>query len=444
MVAERARGSRPQLRTLRARVTLGAVVVVALALGLGAFAFSSALSHSLRADAENSAEMRVEALADEVERDGPEAITRLDDEAVQLVDKDGIVVAESEEAEEATLPIRDEPTETTVDDEPALVVSEDLDDGRIVVLAYSLEVDEQVGGTVSKLLLLAIPLILAVVGLTIWLVVGRALAPVARIRSQVDAIGADRLGDRVVEPDSGDEIALLAATMNRMLTRLEDSQQAQRRFVSDASHELRSPLATLRQHAELAQSHPEVTSSGELADVVLSEGARLQAIVEAMLLLARLDEGAPRGMAPVDLDDLVIAEAARLRATVARGLAVDGTAIGAARVFADERLLGQLVRNLADNAVRHAAGRIGLGVAQVNAMAVLTVDDDGSGVPEAERDRVFERFVRLDEARAREAGGSGLGLAIVSAIARAHGGEVRVGASTLGGARFTVTLPATS
>lgn len=425
-------------------MTLGAVLVVALALGLGAFAFDSALTHSLHADAENAAELRVEALTAEVQRDGSDAITRLDDEAAILVDKDGTVVAASEDAEGENLPVTDDPAEATVDDEPALVVSEDVDGGGHVVLAYSLEVDKQVSGTVGKLLLLAIPLLVALVGMTIWFVVGRALAPVSRIRGEVDSIGADRLDSRVAEPDSGDEIALLANTMNRMLTRLDDSQRAQRRFVSDASHELRSPLATLRQHAELAHSHPDVTSANELADVVLDEGARLQAIVEAMLLLARLNEEAPRGLAPVDLDDLAIAELARLRTTTARDMTVDGTAIGAARVSGDARLLGQLVRNLADNAARHASGRIALGVVQVNGRAILTVDDDGAGIPDAERERVFERFVRLDEARAREAGGSGLGLAIVRAIARAHDGDVRVEASPWGGARITVTFPAAS
>ena len=441
-VGDRVRGGRP--RSLRARVTLGAVLIVALALGLGAYAFSAALSHSLREDAENAAELRAEALVAEVEREGPDAITRLEDEAVNLVDANGSLLAASEEAEGSRLPVDDDPVELTVDGEPALVVSEDLEDGRLVVLAYSLEVDQQVDGTVSKLLLLAIPLLLALVGATVWFVVGRALAPVSRIRAEVDEIGADRLDRRVAEPGSGDEIALLTATMNRMLSRLDESQQAQRRFVSDASHELRSPLATLRQHAELAHSHPDVTSTTELADVVLGEGARLQLIVEAMLLLARLDEGAPRGLSPVDLDDLVITEVGRLRSTTARDKNVDGTAVSAARVSGDSRLLGQLVRNLADNAARHAAGRVALGVAEVGGKAVLTVDDDGAGVPEAERERVFERFVRLDEARAREAGGSGLGLAIVRAIARAHGGDVVIGTSPLGGARFTVTLPSSS
>ncbi|MBC7633254.1 MAG: HAMP domain-containing protein [Flavobacterium sp.] len=426
---------------MRARVTLGGVVVVAIALGLGALAFSVSLDHSLRASAENAAELRVKALAEEVQRQGPDVITRLGDEAARLVSADGSELASSEDAAAARLPVREDPVVAVVDDEHVLVVSEDLDDGREVVLAYSLEVDDDVSGTVGRLLVLAIPALLALFGLTIWLVVGRALAPVARIRGEVDAIGADRLDRRVPESGSGDEIALLVGTMNRMLARLDDSQQAQRRFVSDASHELRSPLATLRQHAELVHAHPEVTSAEELSTVVIEEGARLQTIVEAMLLLARLDEGAPRRTDPVDLDDLAISELTRLRSTTGHGMEVDGTAIGPARVSGDSRLLGQLVRNLANNAARHASGRIALGTWTDEAWVFLTVDDDGTGIPEDQRDRVFERFVRLDEARAREAGGSGLGLAIVRAIARAHGGEVLIETSPRGGARFTVTLP---
>jgi len=227
--------------------------------------------------------------------------------------------------------------------------------------------------------------------------------------------------------------------MNRMLDRLDASATAQRRFVSDASHELRSPLATMRQHAELARAHPDATSLDDLAEVVTEEGARMQDLVEGLLVLARLDEQAPSQRGVVDLDDLALAEVSRLRAA---GVSVDGSAITAVQVMGDERLLGRIARNLADNAARHAASRIAVGVARDGADAVLTVDDDGSGIPASERERVFERFVRLDEGRARDAGGSGLGLAIVSGVVRASGGTVSVGESRLGGARFTVRLPA--
>jgi signal transduction histidine kinase len=289
--------------------------------------------------------------------------------------------------------------------------------------------------------MVAVPLLVLLVGATTWVVIGRALTPVTRIRTEVESITADRLDRRVPVPSSGDEIAALAVTMNGMLARLDASAHAQRRFVSDASHELRSPLATIRQHAELSQAHPELTSVEELASVVHDEGLRLQGLVDALLLLARLDEGATITSEFVDLDDIALVEVSRLRAS---GIVVDGSGVGPARVYGDRRLLGQLMRNLADNAARHAHRRVAIGVVDCEGLAVLTVEDDGDGVPADQWDRIFERFVRLDEARSRDAGGSGLGLPIVRAIAEGVGGRVTVGASRWGGARFTVTLPSAS
>ena len=201
-----------------------------------------------------------------------------------------------------------------------------------------------------------------------------------------------------------DEIGRLAATMNRMLARLEDSRNSQRRFVSDASHELRSPLTTIREHSEVALAHPEGTTAEELADVVLAEELRMQRLVEDMLLLARADEHAAPQRAAVDLDDLVFEEARRLRSTTA--VRVDTSAVGAARVQGDVDGLRRVVRNLADNAARHAAGRIDLALSEHGGEVRLTIDDDGPGIPESERERVLKRFVRLDEARSRDDGGS--------------------------------------
>jgi signal transduction histidine kinase len=200
-------------------------------------------------------------------------------------------------------------------------------------------------------------------------------------------------------------------------------------------------LATIRQHVELAQAHPDVTSVEELAGIVHAEGMRLQGLVDALLLLAGLDEGAAITHEFVDLDDIALVEVSRLRAA---GIVVDGSGVGPAQVSGDRRLLGQLVRNLTDNAARHAHSRVAIGVVDRDGSAVLTVEDDGDGVPADQRDRIFERFVRLDEARSRDAGGSGLGLPIVHAIAEAFGGRVAVDASRWGGARFTVTLPTAS
>lgn len=422
---------------MRARATLGAVGIVAIALVIGAIAFLAILGSSLREASVRAAESRAEQIAARVEFDGPGAVRDIDDEVVQLVRGDEVVAA-SDDAPDVALPSFDAPQLVTVGGEPLLVASEELDDGTAVRLGLAVEDDAETIATVGSLLLVAVPLLVLLVGATTWLIVGRALRPVARIRSEVDDISAERLDRRVPVPESGDEIAALAETMNRMLDRLDAAAQAQRRFISDASHELRSPLATIRQHAELSQAHPEVTSLNELASVVHDEGLRLQGLVDSLLLLARLDEGAPAHQEAVDLDDLALAEVSRLRAS---GIEVFGTEIGAAQVTGDARLLGQLVRNLADNAARHARSRVAFGVSTVGERAVLTVEDDGVGVPLEERERVFERFVRLDEARSRDAGGSGLGLPIVRAIAAASGGSVVVDESPLGGARFTVTIP---
>lgn len=426
---------------MRARATLAATAVVAGALLVGAFAFTAVLSTNLSNASAAVAETRAEELADRIDAGGLQIVRDLDDDIVQVTDDEGRIIAASEDAPEEALLETDPPRESVVDDEPVLVVSEGLEGGGEVIVAVSVEDDVEARNTVIGLLFAAVPLSVLLVAATTWFVVGRALAPVRRIRAEVDEITVDRLDRRVPVPGSGDEIAALATTMNGMLDRLDTAARAQRQFVSDASHELRSPLATIRQHAELSRAHPETTSVEELASVVHEEGLRLQGLVDALLILARLDERAPVAHEPVDLDDLALAEASRLRAA---GVTVDGTAIGAARVSGDARLLGQLVRNLADNAARHAQGRVAIGVADTGSRAVLTVEDDGEGIDAAQRDRIFERFVRLDEARSRDAGGSGLGLAIVSGIAETSGGVVAVGESRWGGARFTVTFPTAS
>jgi signal transduction histidine kinase len=432
-------------RSVRARTTGAATAVVAAALLIGSIALYSALSTSMLAGAERSAELRAEEIAAQLESSGTINLGFLDDEIARVVDESGAVLASSDEAEDelegTSLPVSDDAQRVTIDGEPLLVVTEDLDDGRTLVFAVSIDDDAQTLGTVVVLLAVIMPVLLVVVAVTTWFVVGRALRPVTRIRTEVDGITSEHLHRRVPVPASGDEIAALATTMNRMLDRLDAAATAQRRFVSDASHELRSPLAVIRQHAELAHAYPDTTGIGELAEVVSDEGMRMQGIVESLLLLTRLDEGVHLLAESVDLDDLALAEVRRLRQ---RGLDVDGSGVSAARVEGDPRLLGQLLRNLADNAARHCRERIAIGVTASTQHIVLTVEDDGAGVAPDDRARIFERFVRLDEARSRDAGGSGLGLAIVKGIAAAEGGDVTVDDSRWGGARFVVTLPAPS
>lgn len=443
----RATGWRPTVasrswRSVRGRTTLGATVVVAVALLIGAFSFYGVLSASIHGSTERAAEQRLEELTERAGGPGGKSIDALDDEILQIIGADGSVRAASEDAREklgsTPLPVDDDPQTTTVDGETVLVVSEDIERDQTLVLAVSMEDDAETLATVATLLAIALPLLLLLVAVTIWSVVGRALRPVELIREEVDGITAERLHQRVPVPETADEIAALATTMNGMLDRLDAAATAQRRFVSDASHELRSPLATIRQHAELAQAHPDVTSIGELAEVVSEEGLRLQGIVESLLLLARLDEGASTHDEAVDLDDIALGEVRRLRAA---GIDVDGSGIHAARVHGDPRLLGQLVRNLADNAVRHSRGRVAIGVTPSDGYVFVTIEDDGTGVPAEERERIFERFVRLDEARSRDAGGSGLGLAIARGIAASGHGTLTVDDSRWGGARFVLTLP---
>lgn len=429
-------------RSVRGRTTLGATVVVAVALLIGAFSFYGVLSASIHGSTERAAEQRLEELTERAGGPGGKDIDALDDEILQIIGTDGSVRAASEDAREklgsTPLPVDDDPQTTTVDGETVLVVSEDIERDQTLVLAVSMEDDAETLATVATLLAIALPLLLLLVAVTTWSVVGRALRPVELIREEVDGITAERLHQRVPVPETADEIAALATTMNGMLDRLDAAAAAQRRFVSDASHELRSPLATIRQHAELAQAHPDVTSIGELAEVVSEEGLRLQGIVESLLLLARLDEGASTHDEAVDLDDIALGEVRRLRAA---GIDVDGSGIHAARVHGDPRLLGQLVRNLADNAVRHSRGRVAIGVTPSDGYVFVTIEDDGTGVPAEERERIFERFVRLDEARSRDAGGSGLGLAIARGIAASGHGTLTVDDSRWGGARFVLTLP---
>lgn len=439
---------------MRLRTTAGAVLIVAVVLVVGAIALVALVRGSLRDGLETGAEQRASSLADDIENTGlPEPPERDDDldedgddepeEVVwQVREPDGAVVRSSQPLAEA-LPTDADEVSLAGGEHPYLLVTEDAelgDEDYLVVVAVSLEdVADSTAALVTPLLV-GLPLVLLLVGGTTWLVAARALAPVDRIRREVDRVTGDRMDRRVPEPASRDEVHLLARTMNRMLGRLEDARDRQRQFVADASHELRSPLASIRQTAEVASAHPGALPPGELAEAVLEESARMQRIVEQLLLLTRTEEnGAERARQDVDLDDLALAEGTRLRRT---GLTVDTSAVGAGRVRGDELALAQVVRNLVDNAARHARTTVGLAVRTGADGVELVVDDDGPGIPAGDRERIFERFVRLDEARARDAGGSGLGLAIVKEIVAIHGGSVTVTDAPLGGARFAVRLPA--
>lgn len=448
-VADRGRTRPRRFRSVRARTTLGAGVVVLAALVVGAVGFVVVLRLVLLDGVRTAAEAGLEQVSSRVESDGAGAVTDYEDVLVQVIGDGGSVLAHGEDADAPALSTADE-SRWSHDGERWLLVSDDVDlpGGGEATLVYgvSLEQTDTAIRTAVVLLAVGVPVLVLVLGVVTWSVTGRSLRPVERMRTEVETIRAAQPDARVVVPDTGDEIARLATTMNAMLDRLDRSAAGQRRFVSDASHELRSPIASIRQHAEVAAAHPDRTDVGEFSDVVRSEAVRLQDLVTGLLELSRLDEGGTGTRRPVDLDDLALGAVARARARVPAGatddstIRVDGSGISAARVLGDERLLTGVVRNLVDNAVRHAVSRVTVALVEQDGAAVLTVDDDGAGVPAGERDRVFERFVRLDEARSRDAGGAGLGLAIVRDAVRAHGGEATVTDSPLGGARFVVRI----
>ncbi|MFD3452333.1 sensor histidine kinase [Streptomyces sp. NPDC058691] len=318
----------------------------------------------------------------------------------------------------------------------ATVQATDLDGRTVFVHAgASLAARETAVRSTGLAMLAGLPLVLLVVGGVTWLVTRRALAPVEGIRREMAAITASEdLSRRVPEPASHDEVARLARTTNETLTALEAAVDRQRRFVADASHELRSPIASLRTQLEVGSAHP------QLLDVpgAVKDTERLQHLAADLLLLARLDAGERPGQGRVDLGALAREEVGRRPADRAP---VSAEAGEGCEVAGSRSQLARVIGNLVDNAQRHARTEVAVRVRRQGDRIVLTVADDGGGVPAAERERIFERFVRLDDARSRDDGGAGLGLAIARDVARRHGGTLTAGEAPSGGALFELNLP---
>ena len=372
------------LRRLRIRTTLAATAVVGIALVVAALALVAFVGRSLTNQVHEAAVARVEEVVDLVAAGRPLPVT-----------------ADPQEEWIQVLAPGEPMQPSTIEGDSLTVTRQTVTPGgaeRTVVVERGLDDMEDARSTVARALWFGVPAVLLVVALVTWWIAGVTLGPVRA------------------------------------------AQERQRRFVSDAAHELRSPVASIRQHAEVAEAHPETTDVRELATTVTAESVRLQAIVEDLLLLAHLDEGALRlDHDEVDLDDVVLGEARRL--LNGGPLTIETRAVWAGRVRGDAHYLERLVGNLGDNAAHHARSCVVFALAEQDGPVTFAVDDDGPGIPEPERTRVFERFVRLDEARDRASGGSGLGLAIVREIARAHGGDVVLATSPLGGLRAEVTLP---
>jgi signal transduction histidine kinase len=281
------------------------------------------------------------------------------------------------------------------------------------------------------------PILFVVVGIICWAIVGRALRPIEALRREVADVAGFSGAHRVAEPATNDEVGRLARTLNSMLERLEASSARERRFVSDASHELRSPIANIRTEIEVALHRPERADWSRVGHEVLAQDERMARLVDELLLLARSAEGGlPVPATPVDVAELVESVTDAVPATMP-ALTVDTEP---APVAIPAGYLERIVANLVDNARRYAASRVEVRVRRKGRWAVLEVRDDGPGIPEEERFHIFERFVRLDEARDRGHGGFGLGLAIVADLCRAYGGTIEVGDAEPG-AVFTVRFP---
>lgn len=315
----------------------------------------------------------------------------------------------------------------------------DPDNPKLLVAGTSLlDVDESLRSQ-RRGLVVGVPALSAIIGGLIWVVLGRALTPVEAIRREAAEIGSEDLSRRVPVPEASIELERLAQTLNGMLARLDHSAEQQRRFVADASHELRSPLAGLRSQLEVNLAHPETADVVDSEEAMLAETIRMQTLVEDLLVLARTAR--PDAKVPstrVDLDDIVLAEAVRIHS---RGVAVDTAGVSGAQVAGDRGQLERVVRNLADNAARHARSKVGFSLRESDRFIELVVVDDGPGVPATEAEAIFDRFTRLSEARDRDSGGSGLGLAICREIVERHGGSVALDSGHTHGARFVVRLP---
>jgi signal transduction histidine kinase len=459
MAAER-RGRRPRhgrrRGTVRVRTTLAATTILALALVVGGVAMLTLLRRSLVRNMDDVADIRADDIAALVAAPPIPRTLALEDDAVgQVVDDHGLVVAASTNISGAG-PIADlrppgvDPVARTVGDLPGVDGSYRLlsqratsPDGPVTIyVGTSLEPVGDTLALVRASLLIAAPLLLTLVASMTWTTVGRALMPVEAIRSQVASLSNRGLDRRVPVPAGGDEIGRLATTMNAMLSRLQAATDRQARFVADASHELQSPLAAARTDLEVALAHPQAACWTATARDLLEEHRHMERLVADLLFIARTDSGTPPSTppSPVDLHEVVLEEVTRVNGGTR--VHIDTGAIQSAVVRGRPGDLRRAVRNLLDNARRHARTTVTVGLRDDGDTASLAVEDDGPGVPQQDRERIFERFARLDDGRSRASGGTGLGLAIVKEIIEQHHGDVSVHDRRDGaGARFVVTLP---
>lgn len=443
------------LGSVRTRVTLGAVLAVAVALVIVGVVIIRMTAATMISDAQNAAEVQARNLAIVVEAGRVQPTLDVDASGtiiLQVVGEEGEVMAASPQLVDVaalgeTIPEVGHGIASTVriatwtgqeTDYRVVAVGAASPSGTVAVFAgVSLTEAEHVLGHLTRLLFGGLVVVLLVVAGVSWLVTGWALRPVDAIREEVDKLSDQHLDLRVPVPAHQDEVHRLALTMNRMLERLQAATDRQRAFIADASHELRSPLASLRTQLEVAAAHPEAFDTAELVRDTLADALRLEELSTDLLQLAKLDAGATLGVELVNVGTVLSELVGKRRLTeVSVRLEIDENAA----VNISRSAFEQVVTNLLDNALRHAESEVLLRVEVADTAVNVTVLDDGAGVPVSDRERVFERFVRLDSSRSRDEGGTGLGLAIARELARAAGGDVSV-VDSMKGAAFRLTLP---
>jgi len=452
--------------SLRARLTTATTAGLALALAAAALLLHSTLRSSLIHGLDSTARQGargVAALADAHHLPNPVPVAT-GTLTIQVLDSSGRILHASPGADRL-VPLLPPPQAAAnardgravlLDGRPfgipsrLWVVAVPAAGGQTVLAAVDFDQVDRSAATLTRALQVGTPLLLLLLAVVTWLVVGSALRPITALRRGAQAVTGTARPHPLPVPEARDEVHSLAVTLNDMLARLDAARQRQRSLVSDTAHELRSPIASIRAQLEVALDHPGAQNWPSTASDVLADTMRLARLAEDLLVLARLDErdgqerdGQEVAGVPVDLAKLAPEEAAR--AATAR-VPVTADADGPCVVTGDPDGLRRLLVNLVENAVRYAKSRVEVAVVEDNGDARLTVTDDGAGIEPQDRERVFDRFVRLDDARSRDeddGGGAGLGLAIVRATAQAHGGRVTL-EDACPGVRAVVRLPLTN
>ena len=426
---------------LRLRVAAVSALTVGITLAIAALLLVGLLRDRLDTAATTAATLRardVAALAEAGSLPRTLALPGEESAFVQVVDRTATVIASTENIDgeqpiSTARPSGAAPLKLTVVVLPldqaeamrVIALNADTDNGRVTVYAgESLEGADDTTAAIIGVLAIGLPLLVIIVAAVTWWGVGRTLRPVRSITRTMADITASDLHRRVEVPIAHDEIGQLALTVNETLVRLDTSVERQRRFVADASHELRGPLAALRADLEISVTHPDRTDWLNVAHDTLSDVERLQHLTEDLLVLARLDASTPRPQHEVDIAAIIRDSLSDVRRT---DVAVTTHGIDdPVTVQGDETQLRRMLRNLVHNAEQHATTKLSIELTAQPRVLILKVSDDGPGIAPADRQRVFERFVRIDDARTRDNGGTGLGLAIVHDIVIRHHGHIRI------------------